>query len=261
MPFVQPAGGAGPAPTCLAPIPAATSPRWWRPRPRVADRSNPDVVKAVLAMQRDGLSGRALYFTRSTLYGDAPVWRHHRHLRLSPRGAGGGSTPPRRRRWRSARSWSSCGRWSWACRSGPPSSTRRRSASTIPPTSNAPGRMQGPPHEQRTHRLPGRARRQQPQACLRGLSRHGARAAPPSRRPSRPSRKGDCQLGMIPVENSIAGRVADVHHLLPRRAEDHRRAVQADPLPADGQPGVKLEDGEDATMPIALGQCRKTSGR
>ncbi|MGH6999869.1 MAG: prephenate dehydratase domain-containing protein, partial [Phenylobacterium sp.] len=26
---------------------------------------------------------------------------------------------------------------------------------------------------------------------------------------------GDCQLGMIPVENSIAGRVADVHHLLP----------------------------------------------
>ena len=25
----------------------------------------------------------------------------------------------------------------------------------------------------------------------------------------------DCRLGMIPVENSIAGRVADVHHLLP----------------------------------------------
>jgi prephenate dehydratase len=28
-------------------------------------------------------------------------------------------------------------------------------------------------------------------------------------------RSGDCRLGMIPVENSIAGRVADVHHLLP----------------------------------------------
>jgi 3-deoxy-manno-octulosonate cytidylyltransferase (CMP-KDO synthetase) len=41
-----------------------------------ADRSNPDVVKAILAMQPDGRSGRALYFTRSTLYGDAPVWRH-----------------------------------------------------------------------------------------------------------------------------------------------------------------------------------------
>jgi len=41
-----------------------------------ADRSNPDVVKAVLAMEPGGRSGRALYFTRSTLYGEGPVWRH-----------------------------------------------------------------------------------------------------------------------------------------------------------------------------------------
>lgn len=41
-----------------------------------ADRSNPDVVKAILALQADGCRGRALYFTRSTLYGDEPVWRH-----------------------------------------------------------------------------------------------------------------------------------------------------------------------------------------
>jgi len=41
------------------------------PEASPADRANPDVVKAVLAA-----SGRALYFTRSTLYGDAPVWRH-----------------------------------------------------------------------------------------------------------------------------------------------------------------------------------------
>jgi 3-deoxy-manno-octulosonate cytidylyltransferase (CMP-KDO synthetase) len=40
------------------------------------DRTNADVVKAVLAMNADGKSGRALYFTRSTLYGDAPIWRH-----------------------------------------------------------------------------------------------------------------------------------------------------------------------------------------
>lgn len=39
------------------------------------DRTNPDVVKAVLAMTAAD-RGRALYFTRSTLYGDAPVWRH-----------------------------------------------------------------------------------------------------------------------------------------------------------------------------------------
>lgn len=40
------------------------------------DRANPDVVKAVLAMDAGGESGRALYFTRSTLYGEGPVWRH-----------------------------------------------------------------------------------------------------------------------------------------------------------------------------------------
>jgi len=46
------------------------------PEASPADRSSPDVVKAVLAMQPHGESGRALYFTRSTLYGDGPVWRH-----------------------------------------------------------------------------------------------------------------------------------------------------------------------------------------
>ncbi|MNT09177.1 3-deoxy-manno-octulosonate cytidylyltransferase [compost metagenome] len=42
----------------------------------VSDRSNPDVVKAVLALPEGQTSGRALYFTRSTLYGDGPIWRH-----------------------------------------------------------------------------------------------------------------------------------------------------------------------------------------
>ncbi|OMG60136.1 3-deoxy-manno-octulosonate cytidylyltransferase [Brevundimonas sp. ZS04] len=42
----------------------------------VSDRANPDVVKAVLALAEGQTSGRALYFTRSTLYGDGPVWRH-----------------------------------------------------------------------------------------------------------------------------------------------------------------------------------------
>ena len=34
------------------------------------------IAGAVLAMRADGAAGKALYFTRSTLYGDAPVWRH-----------------------------------------------------------------------------------------------------------------------------------------------------------------------------------------
>ena len=40
------------------------------------DRTNPDVVKAILALPPGASDGRALYFTRSTLYGDGPVWRH-----------------------------------------------------------------------------------------------------------------------------------------------------------------------------------------
>jgi 3-deoxy-manno-octulosonate cytidylyltransferase (CMP-KDO synthetase) len=46
------------------------------PEASAADRANPDVVKAVLALDADGRAGRALYFTRSILHGDEPVWRH-----------------------------------------------------------------------------------------------------------------------------------------------------------------------------------------
>ena len=46
------------------------------PEASPADRSNPSVVKAVLALDEEGRSGRALYFTRSTLYGEGPIWRH-----------------------------------------------------------------------------------------------------------------------------------------------------------------------------------------
>lgn len=39
-------------------------------------RSDPDTPKAIVALAPGQTTGRALYFTRSTLYGDAPVWRH-----------------------------------------------------------------------------------------------------------------------------------------------------------------------------------------
>jgi 3-deoxy-manno-octulosonate cytidylyltransferase (CMP-KDO synthetase) len=42
-----------------------------------SERTNPDIPKVVAALQRDGRSARALYFTRSVLYGDEPVWLHH----------------------------------------------------------------------------------------------------------------------------------------------------------------------------------------
>ena len=76
-------------------------------------------------------------------------------------------------------------------------------------------------------------------------------------------RSGDCTLGMIPVENSIAGRVADVHHLLPNSG---LKIIGERFKPIHFQlmvnPGVKLDAVKIASsMPIALGQCRKTLRR
>jgi 3-deoxy-manno-octulosonate cytidylyltransferase (CMP-KDO synthetase) len=46
------------------------------PEDSPADRANADVVKPVVAVAPGARHGRALYFTRSTLYGNAPVLRH-----------------------------------------------------------------------------------------------------------------------------------------------------------------------------------------
>ncbi len=44
---------------------------------------------------------------------------------------------------------------------------------------------------------------------------------------------GAADLGMIPIENSIAGRVADIHNLLAGfEPAHHRRNLLADPFPA-----------------------------
>ena len=75
MPFVEPAVLAACA-GLLAEQPGCDIATVVALEHSAADRGNPDVVKAVLALQPGGRSGRALYFTRSTLYGDAPVWRH-----------------------------------------------------------------------------------------------------------------------------------------------------------------------------------------
>jgi len=41
-----------------------------------ADRTDPAVVKAIVAMAKGDPRGRALYFTRGTLYGEGPIWKH-----------------------------------------------------------------------------------------------------------------------------------------------------------------------------------------
>ena len=75
MPFVDPLAVKACA-DLLASRPDCNIATVVAPEHSTADRANPDVVKAILAMDPGNRTGRALYFTRSTLYGDGPVWRH-----------------------------------------------------------------------------------------------------------------------------------------------------------------------------------------
>ena len=75
MPFVAPEVLAACA-EVLARTPACDIATVVAPEASPADRDNADVVKAVLALEPGERFGRALYFTRSRLYGEGPVWRH-----------------------------------------------------------------------------------------------------------------------------------------------------------------------------------------
>jgi prephenate dehydratase len=70
---------------------------------------------------------------------------------------------------------------------------------------------------------------------------------------------GEADLGMIPIENSVAGRVADIHHLMPDSGlhivAEHFMPVRHQLL---GIKGARLEDIKTVESHVhALGQCRK----
>lgn len=70
---------------------------------------------------------------------------------------------------------------------------------------------------------------------------------------------GRSRLAMIPIENSVAGRVADIHTLLPETSlqiiGEHFLRVRFDLL---GIPGSTIEQATEVHSHIhALGQCRK----
>lgn len=75
MPFVDPAALAACA-GLLAEHPECDIGTVMVAERDVAERTNPDIPKVVASMQPDGRTARALYFTRSVLYGDAPIWKH-----------------------------------------------------------------------------------------------------------------------------------------------------------------------------------------
>ena len=70
---------------------------------------------------------------------------------------------------------------------------------------------------------------------------------------------GDADLGMIPIENSLAGRVADIHHLLPGSGlfiiGEHFLPIHHQMM---ALPGAKLDDIKTVESHVhALGQCRR----
>ncbi|MFK8253789.1 prephenate dehydratase [Ancylobacter terrae] len=69
---------------------------------------------------------------------------------------------------------------------------------------------------------------------------------------------GEADLGMIPIENSVAGRVADIHHLMPTSGLN---IIAEFFLPLSHQlmatPGASLATVKSAQSHVmALGQCR-----
>ena len=70
---------------------------------------------------------------------------------------------------------------------------------------------------------------------------------------------GEADLGMIPIENSVAGRVADIHHLMPHAGlhiiAEHFMPVRHQLLAVKG---ATLKDIKTVESHVhALGQCRK----
>jgi prephenate dehydratase len=70
---------------------------------------------------------------------------------------------------------------------------------------------------------------------------------------------GEAQLAMIPIDNSVAGRVADIHHLLPR---SNLYIIGEHFLPVHHQlmivPGADISAVRTVHSHVhALGQCRK----
>ena len=70
---------------------------------------------------------------------------------------------------------------------------------------------------------------------------------------------GEADLAMIPIDNSLAGRVADIHHFLPTSplhiVGEHFLRIRFALL---GVPGATLDDVKTVHSHVhALGQCRK----
>ena len=70
---------------------------------------------------------------------------------------------------------------------------------------------------------------------------------------------GHADFAIVPVENSLYGRISDIHHILPESGlyivGEHFLPIQMNLL---GLPGTSLKDIKSVqSLSVALGQCRK----
>jgi prephenate dehydratase len=72
-------------------------------------------------------------------------------------------------------------------------------------------------------------------------------------------RSGEARRAMLPVENSLYGRVADIHHLLPESGlyiiGEHFVPIRLQLLGAPGATLAAIKEAQSHT--VALGQCRR----
>jgi prephenate dehydratase len=71
-------------------------------------------------------------------------------------------------------------------------------------------------------------------------------------------KRGDADYGVVPVENSLYGRITDIYHLLPHSGlfitGEHYLRIEMNLL---GVPGATLKDVKTVqSLSVALGQCR-----
>ncbi len=96
-------------------------------------------------------------------------------------------------------------------------------------------------------------------ACERAFPKMKAVSCPTFEDTLAAIRSGEARYAMIPIENSVAGRVADIHHLLPKAdtyivAEFFLRVHHQ----LMAKPGTKFEEIKRVLSHThALGQCRK----
>ena len=140
-----------------------------------------------------------------------------------------------------------------------PRDAARRPLTRIPST----GRNETawrPSKESRSRASPGPIRTWRSTKPIPTAKRCRAR---PSRMRSPPSAPATCDLGMIPIENSLAGRVADIHHLMPQSdlhiIGEHFMPVRHQLLGHQGRDARRHQDRARATSTRSASAARSSA--